>query len=205
MTTDYNWMDILETPTKLFKGRFFQSVEGPNIEIKGSKDSGTPMDEQAMLNSAKDNGQTVCAFLNTHGGSLFYGIHAKTRVIQGVRVKQSPGKAILKLGEILYHRLDSLTLAHLVKIIAHPVYYFSTRNPGVVQRPTMMADVAYLDVERLTEPTTEPANEDLFVFEVRARKSPNLVLWDGRGFQRSTSTTTRMTLEQLRKAIVAPR
>jgi len=192
----------------LYKGRIF-SVENSETEFKGGKDPLSPVNENSVFAKSTDIGKTVCAFLNTNGGSIFFGIHDKHSVIQGVKFDSRQDDVMFRLNQSLKHRLDGVHSEGYMKILFHEVLQFPIDSERVPPSPPLQMDSYhhYLreELESLRDHLRKintGGKERLFVIEINVKKHPSLVLFEGKGYCRSENSNSAMTLDQLKARIL---
>jgi len=198
----------LQKDRVFYRGRIFECEEGDSVEYKGGRDSALPIKEDAMFNKSKETGESVCAFLNSEGGSLFWGIH-DNHIIQGVELK-SPVDVMLRLQQYLKSRLDGLHSDGYVKIFFHKVIHFTVDRKREPPTPPLQMDAyhQYLTEElsilreHIKKSQLRTSN-DLYVIEIRARRNPTLVLFENTGYYRSQNQTMKMGLRELKIGLCA--
>ncbi|KAF2070922.1 hypothetical protein CYY_007766 [Polysphondylium violaceum] len=76
-------------PNEFLFGLAYNKMEGDRIEFKGPESDNMPMSIKTLKNNFGKYLKTVCAFLNTNGGSLYIGIIDKSRKIVGVEITET--------------------------------------------------------------------------------------------------------------------
>ena len=90
-------------PDCFIRGRVMQMEEGVEVEFKGALDPYGCLDKESSFwkGLLKEILRNVCGFLNSEGGSLWYGVH-DSGVVQGIVVDRDARDQIeLKIREVI--------------------------------------------------------------------------------------------------------
>lgn len=211
----FEYEDVREVYTKLSKkntfyfGTIYKFEESTEVEFKGSDTTFKPVSETAMFNKTSTIGENICAFLNTNGGSLFYGIYDNPHIIQGVELKNSYDKVNLRLLNSIRSGMEGITHENYILIKFHEVLIFDTRQENRPPSPPKEIDVytKYLQEELLrykkhVDLIPIPTSK-IYVIEIVVKKHPTLVLFNSKAYYRNNGQTVTMSLEQLRQRIIS--
>ena len=114
---------IQKYPVCVF-GQTLQLTEDTEVEFKGSSDPNKIMHEDTAIHLSDTVVQTITAFLNTNGGSMYIGVHNGSRAVHGIKVNDIDKFALRWDGIIKTRILPRAD--HLVKIIPHVVVTTTT-------------------------------------------------------------------------------
>eukprot|EP01040_Poterioochromonas_malhamensis_P015991 gene15991-18034_t len=199
----------LSKDTLFYKGSIFNKEENLDTEFKGDSNALSTMKEGTVANRFEKYGETICAFLNTNGGSLFIGIH-DSRVIQGVEVNSCDKFKLRILGS--YESRIEPDPSKLIEIYFHPVQQFRLYQTQPPERGLVTDDyVHYLEAElsRLqkyisTLPQSSAERDSLYVIEIRCTQRDPLetFLFDGRAYVRRDGSNSKMSFSELSQRII---
>jgi hypothetical protein len=217
MYNEHAWKayeSIRKTPEFVFGRRFIMQEQGLtedyDLELKGAQVDNEPMPENAVCNQSGPMFQAVCAFLNTQGGSLYYGIHDKTTRIHGITVK-NVDKLKQRLTGLLRTKITPAA-DHFVRIILHKLLI--RKNPTIQE---LLADNdGDVDVEKapleyvrkLTDEVKElqkfmPMHtleaDNIYVLEILVNKGTQLYYCDNIPYRRHLAATCTMSPDQIRQ------
>ncbi|OQV20006.1 hypothetical protein BV898_06010 [Hypsibius exemplaris] len=195
-------------------GRIFAKEEGGRVEFKGHKDPMGSMNPKSVKELFHEIGEQVCGFLNAEGGSIYIGIH-DSGTIQGIELSvEEKDQLMLQVHSSVTNRLEPYSEQHL-KFEFHMVKYFDPRT-GTTE-PFARPDPSLLDkyhfhleerveslvkhIESSPRPKTS-RNRNLFVLEVRTRKSQELVFFDGKAYIRDHNMKKSMTVAEIKARII---
>lgn len=192
-----------------YRGQIFEEEEGREIEFKGSTDSARPVTETAMMNKSSVIGETICAFLNTNGGTLYYGIHDSTHIIQGVTPNESADKLLLRISGSLKSGLQGIESGDYLHILLHKVIQLQfSDSRALPERPRVLDPYAKAleDENRLLHyhlnKSLVPLKKDLVILEFTVAKHPTVVLYNSIAYQREENSNSKMGFEELKRRII---
>ena len=194
----------LHKQTPFYRGRPFENEEGRIVEFKGAKDSAQPVKESSI--DTKVTARTICAFLNTNGGRLYWGIHDKSHIIQGVQL-DSPDKTTLTLTSSLKDNLQGVSLLKYVQIHIHPVVSFIPRFPSP-ERPkevdeytkSLEDEVAYW--REYFKKSSNPLQSSVFLIEIIVKRHPTVVVCGNVAYERIENANHTLKFGDLKTRII---
>jgi len=166
--SDLDWPD--KRNNKLILGTVLDVSENLNLEFKERKDDSAPL--SFALSKYNSCGRYLCAFLNTEGGSLLYGISDDGKVT-GIKMnRKEMDKINLSLDTIVHQHLEPHPSNGQIVSYFHDVY----------------------------TPTGEKTNRKVVEFRV-PKGDQTLYEFQGRAWKKYNGSVLRMKLEEKKKRI----
>lgn len=196
--------------TNLFyRSQILVLEEGIEIEFKGSRDSVQPGTENAMMTKLSNVGETICAFLNTNGGKLYYGIHDQTYTIQGIAAKESVDKLLLRINDSLKECFQGIVSEESVRIVLHKVIELQFEDSRALPEQSRVLDLytkALLEKNTLLRDNLKkysvPWQEALVILEFVVAKHPTVVVYNGIAYKREENANSKMGFVELKRRII---
>lgn len=181
--------------------------ESDQQEFKGGPDLEKAMKMATLVGKSDDIGKTMCAFLNSKGGTLIAGVHDGTRSVQGV-LSSDPDGDLLRLQSKLLEKLNPKPASSLFSVRFYPVLEVLEEEEEEQVIPKSEEGLIwfnkYKDLkERIGQGTKYQNGSQLVVFVFEARPSNQLTIYGGHCYVRQTGQNQEVTFEQLKDMIIA--